>query len=187
MSTPEEGGPLSVVQMLDGRVAVIERNVRKDEHTAIYTVVLFDNEQAAEAWRRDRRAGKAEEHPLPRETFEASNHGPPFDEFWQDIHILAYMLDGEAAENRRERIAHFLKHTTRPKHDERGCSVTLEDFRRAGVLGLLNVWLDGPVEPETQEHFARVIGAAMGVKTFAEMMKKEIDDDGDKGCGAGSA
>src|SRR5262249_22140139 len=87
---------MPVVPLLDGGFAVIESAAGKDEYIAIYTFVRFDSEQAAEAWARDRRDDKAEESQRPRETIEAPHGGgPPFDDFWQDISTLAYMLDGE--------------------------------------------------------------------------------------------
>lgn len=180
----KEYKPLSVVPMLDGTFAVIERVISRDAYTAIYTAIRFESEHAAEAWAKDQRAGKAEEAPRPRETFEAGHCGPPFDDFWQDISSLAYMLDGESAEARREGIAGFLKHTPWPEFDARGYSITFEGFRRAGVLALLDVLLDGPLETANQEYVNRVFAAAIGVKTFAEV-KAEIDDDDDKNGGAG--
>jgi hypothetical protein len=162
----------AVVPLLDGDFAVIMDSVRKDEYTAIWTFVRFNSEQAAEAWSKDRREGKPEDPPLARETVEAGYGGPPFDDFWQDISSLAYMLDSEPAENRRERIAHFLEHTPSPD-----CS-TFESFRRYAALGLLRVWLNGPLETETQEHVSRVVGAALGVKPFVDL-KAELDSDDD--------
>jgi len=173
---------MPVVPLLDGGFAVIESAARKDEYIAIYTFVRFDSEQAAEAWARDRRDDKAEESQRPRETIEAPHGGgPPFDDFWQDISTLAYMLDGELAQNRRERIAHFLVGTQRSDYL---ADHWLESFRRSAVIGLLHIWLNGPLERESQEYLNRTLGMALGVKTFAEV-KAEMDDDEDKDGGTG--
>jgi hypothetical protein len=70
------------------------------------------------------------------------------EDFWQDVEHLAYALDGEPAEGRRQRIEHFL--TFFPEPDPSGSD---EEWRRYAVLHLLRVWANGPLETETKLRF----------------------------------
>lgn len=86
-------------------------------------------------------------------------------EFWQAVADFAYRLDSEPAAYRREAIEHFLAHSPeKPAGPE--LFGPLENFRRYAVLRLLEVWLAGPMERETQERRARdmlqAVGAALG-------------------------
>ena len=74
-------------------------------------------------------------------------------DFWQTVADFAYMLDGEPAAFRREAIRCFLAHT--PDPDALGGS--LEDFRRYAVRRLLQIWLDGPMEVETQKRHVSLL------------------------------
>jgi hypothetical protein len=118
-----------------------------------WAIVWFASEQEAERWAKNARAGN--EGPEPREVAP----GVGYDEFWQDIADLAYMLDNEHVDYRRKGLEAFLGHF--PEPDPRA---SFEDYRRYAVHRLLSVWLAGP-DPLAESEEQRATRLTESIRT----------------------